>query len=98
MPQDDARELLSNILDRCAAMLRPFWEVSVEERAEVALRLGSPIVMMRVGQDSDADLRVAGGAVVFLGLRYLPRSRSSLRSRRTRVEPGKRPCLRSGSA
>ena len=53
MPQDDAHELLSNILDRCAAMERPFWEVSAEKRAEVARHFGSPAVIMRVGQGSD---------------------------------------------
>ena len=62
MPQDDAHELLSNILDRCAAMERPFWEVSAEKRAEVARNFGSPAVIMRVGQGSDEDLRIAGGA------------------------------------
>jgi len=71
MPQDDAHELLSNILDRCAAMERPFWEVSAEKRAEVARHFGSPSVIRRVGQASDDDLRIAGGADLFLATSLL---------------------------
>ncbi|GEB44885.1 hypothetical protein DEU35_0022 [Microbacterium sp. AG157] len=71
MPQDDAHELLSNILDRCAAMERPFWEVSAEKRAEVARNFGSPAVIMRVGHAADEDLRIAGGADLFLGTALL---------------------------
>ncbi len=71
MPQNDARELLWNILDRCAAMDRPFWEVSAEERAAVARSLGSPAVMTRVGHPSDENLRISGGADLFLGTSLL---------------------------
>jgi|GEM_PF-2688237 hypothetical protein len=71
MPQHDAHELLSNILDRCAAMERPFWMVSAEKRAEVARHFGPPEVMMRVGHASDEDLRIAGGADLFLGTALL---------------------------
>ncbi|WP_295851622.1 hypothetical protein [uncultured Microbacterium sp.] len=71
MAQNDAHDLLSNILDRCAAMERPFWEVSAEKRAEVARHVGSPAVIGRVGHASDDDLRLAGGADLFLGTALL---------------------------
>ncbi|MDU0346981.1 hypothetical protein RWH44_14875 [Microbacterium sp. KSW2-29] len=71
MPRSDAHELLSNILDRCVAMERPFWKVSAEKRAEVARHFGSPAVMLQVGHASDEDLRIAGGADLFLGTALL---------------------------
>ncbi|MFJ4039458.1 hypothetical protein ACIPVB_15435 [Microbacterium sp. NPDC090007] len=70
MAREDARDLLSNILDRCAATDAPFWEVSAQERAQVARRFGSPGVVTRLGRDSDEKQRTAA-ADLFLATALL---------------------------
>lgn len=71
MSQDDARDFLSNVLDRCAAGEGPFWESSPEQRDEVSVLLGSPTVTVSVARDAEGEPRLEAAADLFLGTAIL---------------------------